>query len=396
VKSIKTLGIATAVALALIAVVGAGSASANWFKSEAVKTIWTGQTSPVGGTSKHVLNLPKSNGFTGCKNNFSGETATSVSPSLRVSHRDEEGLPRLHCGLFGQEFIWAMGSCEYRFHSSEGSLEGSVDLVCGKTGMRAEVAGCITTIGNQNNVGTVTFKNVGTGSEREITANAKLEGLTYTNEGACSVGTFHDGTYKGEWVIKGESEGKQVGVWMGPSPTFAAEEAPVSIAGMDAANAKRIQVGRNLVCESYTLSGTSANATSETIALTPAYGSCKFGTEVIPDSAVSAGSCSFMFHANGELDIVGANCASNPMSITSSGCVATIGPQSGRLGFTYANEGFGSFRTMSMSGQANGVTYTAVGAGCAAEGTFSTGSILSTSTLSATTSAWFQQGLWIE
>jgi hypothetical protein len=389
-----------AVALALTALVGVAQASANNFKTEVEPETWSG--SRVGREHQLVLGASEGESLACSKVSFSGETKNKSVGELTVT-------PELNgCSYLGTEVGWATHGCKYRFHPGKGEqLVGSMDIVGCEKPMTLSVPGCTTEIGNQKGLGTVEYKNVGTGSTRTVTMVANLASLTYTRTGTgCfgATGTFHNGTYSGEWTAKGTASGSQRSVEVeatppAPNTVFAAEEAPVTIAGLNSENLKRFAEisGNGVRCENYALSGTSASVTPESITLTPVYKGCTVGGEAVPNGFVSAGGCSYVLHANGKFDIAGATCASKPMTITRAGCVVTIGPQSGLSGFfSYTNEGSGKLRAVSMSGFLSDVTYTAVGPSCLQLGTFSTGGIDSVSKLTATNSIGVTQGISVE
>jgi hypothetical protein len=393
VKTIKTLGIATAVALALIAVVGASGASANIFMSTISSTNWQG--SKLGSSHKLWLNEET---FT-CKNvSFNGNMAGATADQVTVS-------PELSsCTLNGSSSGWAMHGCKYRFNTGKG-LSGTIDIVGCESPMSTNNSGCEVKIGNQSGIGTVEYKNAG--SPETIIAVANLNSITFTRTGgvACAgpSGTFHNGTYTGEWTIKGSSaEGFQVSIRFeltSPTPdtVFAAEEAPVTITGSyNGGLSKKMTLGPAgfLNCEGETLSGTASEVKSAAITVTPSYHGCKFANVSIPDEFVHMGGCSYVIHVNGKFDIAGANCASDPITVTRPGCVAAIGPQSGLTTSAYfTNEGSGRLRTVAIFGTlGSGAAATAYGPSCGTEGAF-TANIWSQARLSATNSSGELQGI---
>jgi hypothetical protein len=399
VRRVKTVGFAIAMALALTAFLGAASASANNFKAQVEPQTWTGSLTG----KNHVLFLNEET-FTCSGVSFSGETIIKTLSSVTVT-------PEIGgCSHLGLPTSWAMNGCKLRFRPGAGpSLVGSVDITGCTTAMTNEYFGCVTTIGNQGGIGTVTYKNVAT-SPPTITAVANLSSLTFTRSGASCAGpkgTFSNGTYTGEWTMKGFSKpggvpaGVEVESTPPPPPTvFAVEETPATVSGTSSGALKRITAGGALICNTLTLSGSSASASTASLTLTPAFKNCTMAGEAIPDSAVTAGGCSYALHINGKLDIVGATCAANPITITRPECVTTIGPQNGLAGIsglTYTNGGSGKLRTVTIAGSpAEVLTYTAVGAKCFKQGTISEGSIRPFATLSATNSKAEAQGLWVE
>lgn len=400
-KSIKTLGVATAMALALIAIAGASSASANWFKSQTESTNWNGSRAG----KNHSLNLG-GEVFSCEKVSFSGgPTSKSVAA---VTTTPELG----NCTWINGFVVgWATNGCKFRFNAGPGSeLKGSVDIVGCEKPMTFSIVGCTVTIGNQNGLGTVTYKNVA-GSPSTVTAVANLNSITYTRTsgGGCgsgSPGTFSDGTYIGEWTVKGSTGGVPVGVevestFPAPPSLFAAEEAPVTLSGSRSSGYVTYfkSISSNLTsCKNYSVKGTSATATAGSITLTPTYKECNVGGESVPDNFVSMGGCSYVFHANGTFDIAGGTCASNPITITRSGCVAWIGPQTGIASeFTYTNQGSGKLRTVAMGGTTGNskIAWSAAGPSCGGEAS-GTGKINSAITVSATNAGGTQQGFSIE
>jgi hypothetical protein len=392
VKSIKTLGIAAAAALALIAFVGAASASAaTYFKSQTEPEIWSGSLSG----KPHTLVL--NDGLSCSRVFFSGEATSQMSEDLTVT-------PELgECNFRNTARNWQMHGCKYRFHTN-----ATMDIVGCVTPMELLVpeSGCSIKIGNQSGLGTVHYANVGAGSS--VTMSAHLTNMEYTRSAPCGYGgTFKDGTYTGEWTVKGSTLGgapASVEVASTPPPPpppftqFAAEEAPVTIGGTGSGKRASAIAGNVLQCKSYVLSGTSTSVTSESLTLTPTYKECTVGGEAEPNSSVTSGGCSYVFHANGKFDIAGANCGSEPITIARVGCVVTIGPQSGiYTGFTFTNEGSGTLRSVSIAGATTeSVTYTATGPNCLVVGTNSTGRIFGAAILTAAKASGGPQGLWIE
>jgi hypothetical protein len=408
-KGIKLRAVVVAMALALAALLGAQSASAagSEFKSAIEPTTWTGTT-----TNSHELTLPSAaaTGFHSCENGFSGTTQSKSTTEVTVVHKNAEGKSLLRCvDQLGNPVTWSMGSCEYKLHPGNSSLVGSLDLTnCGSSPMTFTSGSCTITIGNQNGLGSVTYKYIETGGYKEITATASLTSITYTNTAACgTAGTHSDGSYTGAWTIKGTSGvgGPQASIWVesgeSPPPTFfAGEEAPVTIAGANNVTQKRLSAGGTLSCTNYSLSGASSTVTSGALTLAPTFTSCTWSGVAIPDSFVTTGGCSFVLHVNREFDITGAKCASEPIMLTRPGCIVTIGPQSGLMMSSlspYTNEGSGRLRSVSVSaGSIEGLTYTLYGPKCGGEGTFSNGNVRSVAVLSATNSAKAAQGISVE
>jgi hypothetical protein len=395
VNRFKTMGIAIAMAMALTAFGGAASASANEFKAEVLNEKLNGSLTG----KNHVLSL---NGetFTCSGVAFSGEMINETASQVQVT---PELKNCAHNGFSG--IAWAMNGCKFELVAGAYGGIGSMNIVGCSEPMTANLPTCSTKISNQMVLSSIQYKNAGSGKTRTITAVANLSGISFTRTGVgCSgpTGTFNNGTYTGEWTVKGSTAGgSQAGLEIAiPPPShFAVEQAPATIAGTGASAMYFKNIGGNgTSCSSYSLSGSMASTGAGWLTLTPVYKGCTVGPEAVPDGFVSAGGCSYVFLFNGEFNIDGATCASNPITITRSGCITTIGPQGGLTGFSYTSSGTGKSRTVSIVGSTNpsNVTYTTTGPKCESPGTYSTGKILSPATLTATTSGGAAQGIWTQ
>ncbi|HVI70063.1 MAG TPA: hypothetical protein VM656_01080 [Pyrinomonadaceae bacterium] len=117
--------------------------------------------------------------------------------------------------------------CKYKFVAGtkeSGNYEGSIDIVC-PTGKKIELTapGCLVTVGPQTGIKKVTFKAVGAGATREITAIFNLTGVKYEEHegpfGTCASDTVvrSNGTYTGNTIITGEtSEKSHLGISLTP------------------------------------------------------------------------------------------------------------------------------------------------------------------------------------
>jgi hypothetical protein len=398
VRIIKTLGIATAMALCLIAFVGAASASADKFNVSVEPGKWTGAISG----EQHRLNFGEIYECTSVSFS-SDETKTKSFEKLAVS-------PELSKCLFRgiSNVNWTMNGCKFLFHAGGGS--GTIDITSCTKPMSVEASGCRIEIGNQRGLGPVTYKN--SAAPKTITATAALKGITYTRSGWCTSwpnGTFSDGTYSGSWTISGSSTtGIPAETWIEsaavpPISGFAFEEAPATVKSENTVSGVLYENGGNaVICKKFNFSGSSSSANTGTLSLVPSFKECTMGTtsgpKAIPDSNLSAGSCSYVPHANGGFDIGGEGCAANPMTFTNTlGCVVTVGPQSYAGGLTFKSEGVGKLQTLSVEPVTfKNVTYTATGAGCAKPGTFSTAKMDVQAKLTATNSGGAAQGIWRE
>ena len=137
-----------------------------------------------------------------------------------------------------------------------------------------------------------------------------------------------------------------------------------------------------------------------TLELSGSYtGLCTF---VGQESTNNLGGCHYVLHANGEVDVAGANCAAEPItfSVPSPPCVLEIGPQSGlkSASFTNLNEGEGPKREITAALSLTGIKYTATGSGCPEVGTKTTGLYTTGNTLltAERTGSETMAGLWVE
>jgi hypothetical protein len=395
-----------AMALAVTAAMGASWASASQFRNPGAlpttQTTWNG--SLVG--KNHVLTFG-SEKFTCSKVAFSGKIEGESASELTTT--PELGGCQWNLGL---EVSWAMHGCKFRFRP--GTVKGTtsigwVDIVGCESPMSVSGGGCTEEIGNQNGIGSITYKTTKPGSFEEVLASAQLTNIVHTRSGFCGgapLGTYSDGAYTGEWTIKGNRSGAQVHVQValsGPSK-FNVEEAPATISGTNT-GVKAFNFGEDgyLWCEKTTYSGSSSSVTATSLTVVPAYQACTwyepFGVKSysIPNENVSTGSCNFTLGANGSFGISGTNCASSPISVARTGCTVTVGPQSDSTGLAYTQLGSGKWRGVEMVGSVGAaLSYTATGASCPAPGTFSNGYFPAKAAFFATNSGGKEQGLWLE
>jgi hypothetical protein len=415
VKRINILSLVTAMVLALIAVIGASSASATEaeFRADSQEEqVTTLNSERIG--ENHLLKLGADSMPCGNVSGSGGlfpETARAIYLSTELKG----------CAVFNQSRSWVTNGCQFHFNAGTGSIGattavGTVDITNCKPAMVYTVPGCQMEIGEQTALGTVEYQSTVTEGIGTIRILAKLTGITYTRlntAGGCAgkSGTFSDGSYTGEWLLKGtNSKGGKVNLEVAATPklptTFAAEEAPVNISGLSSSETaqKRITgIGATLNCKVFAFNGTSASTTPTSITLTPEWTGCTFGGEAIANSAITAGGCSIVFDMQGRiephefLEIAGTNCASNPITIARSGCVVTIGPQVLWAGLlVFKNKGSGKSRAVTMTGDTGSapkytVEYTASGAKCTKVGSFEGGRFYPGAVLSAA-----PQGFWVE
>jgi hypothetical protein len=386
-KLIKTIGIASAMALALLAFAGAGLASANVFKSTVEPAVWSGA---ITGKS-HTMEL---NGlFMSCPtSSFGGETKAKTTSSISTS-------PTLNCVNGSFTANWATNGCKWRFNAG-----GTMDIYGCEKPMSTTSWLCTAEIGNQSGLGPVTYKNTVVGGVPTITAVSNIKSITSTLKGTCpgGTGTFSNGAYSGEWTIKASTTtGIQAGAEVEftlppPSSFFSLEETPATLTASDTGTKLRINTpGMELSCESFTLNGTSSSTTPETLTLHPAYKNCTVGGVSVGNEWVGS-ACNYVLHPNGKMDITGTECTEGTLAYGRPGCNVQIRTQTGLPGVGYADQGWGRLRTVSISGTVTGVKYDEAGWNCPNEGTFTNGAIKMASKLSATNSGGGIQGISLE
>jgi hypothetical protein len=126
------------------------------------------------------------------------------------------------CTAFGFGATVNTNGCDYEFHSN-----GSVDIQSCETAagiiITANPTGtikCVVKIPAQFTLGGATYKNIGAGTTRELTIEASLSALSYSEEagtglGACKSTVVNptNGTYSGKLVMTGSASGVHRGIW---------------------------------------------------------------------------------------------------------------------------------------------------------------------------------------
>jgi len=214
-RKLKALGLALLTAFALSAVSAAG-ASANGeheFHSEVDHTI----LDVHGGLQV----------FTTTPGNLTCETVTGDATTTTKTVNEITGTNIIYSGCERDDGVKThvkMRSCDYKF-TSEGTPDAPVHIECATAGdeirinatfLGAEIA-CVRVPAQTPTGGGVSYETIGTGPEREITADVTVSGITYTELGICSHGevtTTNNGTYNADFTVTGtDTEEKQVGVF---------------------------------------------------------------------------------------------------------------------------------------------------------------------------------------
>lgn len=181
------------------------------------------------------------------------------------------------------------------------------------------------------------------------------------------------------------------------APLFHAESEPVTFKGSSGDHVFTTESG-TVACSTSSFTGTSATKTTTTVTLTPTYTGCTaFG---FLSATVEPHGCKYTFHLvegssppTATVDIVCEE--SNEITISSTGCVVHVPPQTGLNHVVFENAGSGKTRTIKANITVEGIKYTAT-PGCINSGTHSTGTYKGTVTMSGSTSGGVQQGIWVE
>jgi hypothetical protein len=214
-RKLKGLGL---MFVALLALAGfSSSAMATEFHSETAHTIIKGEQ-PEGSNDVFTVNAGK---VTCTSATYAGTTSAVTTPEVTVTPT------YTGCTAFGfvnttidvpggNVAAGANGGCDYRFTPSTASSQ--LHIICGAGEVINVTAfNCWVTIGSQT-TGGITYTNSGAGTARDVTVNANISGIVYTQHSksfpGCSNGTFSNGTYVGKGTVKGQTTtGAAVGIW---------------------------------------------------------------------------------------------------------------------------------------------------------------------------------------
>jgi hypothetical protein len=211
-RNLKALGLALAAMLAMGAV-AASSASADFMTETGKDVTLTVEAHPGAEENEQVFAAPGS-GEVICQELTTHDEVVSPGKSITVSPT------YTNCkAIVGESELAAkvtFTSCDYNF-----TTEGIVHVECTKHGdyIHIEVTAfnlnCFTIEDTQTFSG-IKYTNKGTGATRDITLDANVTGIKYTEVGICGSGeTTSNGTYNGKATIKGDDPdtGAHVGIW---------------------------------------------------------------------------------------------------------------------------------------------------------------------------------------
>lgn len=147
-----------------------------------------------------------------------------------------------------------------------------------------------------------------------------------------------------------------VGASAASAAEFHSQAESTSLTGTQTGNHVFNAAGAKITCKKASFTGTQTgkNATSVTMGAT--YGECSF---LFFSVSVNMNGCSYVFHANGQTDVVGEACKG--ITYEGAGCKVVVPAQTGLNSVSYANSGTGSTESINVSPNVTGIKYTSSG-----------------------------------
>jgi hypothetical protein len=222
IRNLKVLGLAL-VAVCAMSAVAASMASADTFNSVGgVAVSLTGKQTGTGDVFTTTAGTVKCKEVTYTGTSTSGVTTVTGVPSYPAKTAGGEQ----NCTGFGFPAEINTNGCKYLFHIGAATT-GTLDVVCeaGKeitvTATSGATVKCIVHVPAQTGLGTITYKNTGSGTTQEVEIEANVSGLKYKHTagsglGACTTGEASAGTYVGKAIVTGETDGgsTHVGIFL--------------------------------------------------------------------------------------------------------------------------------------------------------------------------------------
>src|ERR1700755_738377 len=215
IRNLKFLGLAVVAALAMSAMV-ASAASADTLNTGGSSVTVTGAQEKHKEGEKEVFDKFKVDGGTvECETATYTGTATSGATTITVSPTYGG------CKFTGLATTIDTTGCSYVFHvpATAGGTTGTVDVSCTAgneitaTVLPGATPRCIIHITTQSGLGTVTYKNIGSGTTAEVTVSVNISSIKYsqtagTGVGACATAdSTTNGVYEGAATVTGETDG---------------------------------------------------------------------------------------------------------------------------------------------------------------------------------------------
>lgn len=215
---LRTFGVAL-MALLLLGVVGAGSASATYDSSAKTTTLNAQLTSNFELTTEFGK-LVCSGGMTGTLNGTEVEAGVYTSSSLTMNTAFSP------CKVLGFGATINTVGCETRFTPSTKSEGGGtythhavIDIAC-EAGKKMEFAAtnglCTLKIPGQAEIGVVDIENSVSGGKKMLVTNSTASEVAYETSGVFCPGPAGVGTLTASMTIKGEVSKTAVDLWATP------------------------------------------------------------------------------------------------------------------------------------------------------------------------------------
>jgi len=223
IRNLKVLGLALVAVFALSAV-AASAASADSLTSESSPVVLTGKQVGAGDVFTLTAGTAKCKEIKYTATTTTPTTTVSATPSFPAKTASGEQ----NCTGFGFPSETITNGCTYLFHIGAATT-GTMDVVCpaGKeitiVSSSAGTTKCTVHVAAQSGLGTVTYRNVGTLTTREVELEVNLTNVKYshtegTGLGKCTSGAAVNGSYVGKALITGEEdkalEPKHVGIFL--------------------------------------------------------------------------------------------------------------------------------------------------------------------------------------
>ena len=221
IRNLKILGLALVAMLAFGAMVAsAASASFHAEQKEVQLTVTPGslQTQKFqyvsGGITVECNSLTVESTFVGTEHDEGPPTAWTGTDITAIPHYG-------NCEpILGNAVTVDTNSCYYTFTLAAGSTSGTAHIKCNTAndGFTITIGSlCTIKVGPQE-VGPISYSNVGSGTTREVTIHPTVTGIQGSRTGSilCGAASSTSGTYKGDLTVTGEKPGTEthVGVWV--------------------------------------------------------------------------------------------------------------------------------------------------------------------------------------
>jgi len=194
-RKLKALGLALIAVFAMAAISAATASAEELFHSSEAHSI-------IRGTQVAEDTFTVNAGTVKCKKaTYNGTSSATTVKEQRVKPTYSE------CTAFGfvNTTIDVPSSCEYLFTQPVAKV-GKVDIVGCLEPITVTGFNCWVTVGNQNNLGSITYTTGESLKAHDLLIHVSLTGITYTQHSksfpGCTAGTFTNGTYTGTSTVE--------------------------------------------------------------------------------------------------------------------------------------------------------------------------------------------------